>query len=389
MGGALRACFLIPGLPKPRDHAGDLAVLLAEREGFDVVLALTEGVPPGAEAVAFGDATAVPVAAAASGEPFDIAIATTWQGTAQLFTVPAARYAFWPDGLAFRRLESWQPERFAAQLAYDLPVDFLATGAWLAAELAELRPDARCVLVPRPLVPTGPAFKARPPHDGPLRVVVDDRYALEPAASDERAVVAAVQAAGVELDVQVLEPGDGVTERAVKLAGADVVLHLSPVDGVLGTPLDGFGADATCLVAPAADAGDLVRHDENGLLADPGDVRGTARRLETLARDRELLARLRAGARETVRGWPSPADAADALAAGLEQLVATEPDPATRWPVRLMGDAIGGAAIFKQEVETLNGEVRRLEGDRTYKAAVAVRETLRPSRLRRLLRRAR
>ena len=383
MGGALRACFLTPGLPAAGDPVGDLVRLLAARDGFDVLVALTEGVPPGSGELRFGDAAAVPVDAVSGA--FDIAVATTWQSTAHLFAIDAARHAFWTDGLAFRRLGSWQPERFAAQLAYDLPVDFVATGAWLAEELAALRPDARCVVVPRGLTPA-PATE-RP--DGPLRVVVDDRHAADPASSDERAAVAEAQAAGATLDLVTLDAGDAPPERAAKLAGADVVLMLSPVDGVLGSPLEGFAAGATCVVAPAGDAGDLVRHDENGLVADPDDVRGTARWLVTLDRDRASLARLQAGARDTAAAWPTVEDAAEALARGLEELVATEPPAASRWPVRLMGDAIGGAAVFGQELAAANAEVHRLHGDPAYRKAVAVRDKVRGSRLAPILRRLR
>jgi hypothetical protein len=330
--------------------------------------------------------------------------------TAHLFAVPAARYAFWVDRLAWRAMGTWQAERFAAQLAYDLPVDFLATGDWLAAELRDLRPDARCFVVPRgvdPQVFSGAAPGAAPggslaavvasdaiapasaaavasgaiaPAAGrtPLRVVVDDRHAADPAASDERAAVAA--AAG-PLDVVYLEAGDAARDRAAKLARADVVLMLSPVEGALGGPLEGFLAGATCIVAPAPDAADLVRHDENGIVADPDDVRGTARWLDQLAADPARLVRLRRGAQETGSAWPSTATAADRLFAALEQVVAEPPPARSEWPVRLMGDAIGGAAVFRQEIAAMTAEVNRLRGDQAYQTAVAVRERFRSARL--------
>ena len=234
---------------------------------------------------------------------------------------------------------TWQAERFAAQLAYDLPVDFLATGDWLAAELRDLRPDARCVVVPRGVDPQvfsaggsarRPAARcparSRPTRSRPpagataLRVVVDDRHAEDPSSSDERAVVARRQSLATcrqRRTSTYLERGDGAADRAAKLAGADVVLMLSPVDGALGGPLEGFVAGATCVVASAPDAADLVRHDDNGIVADPDDVRGTARWLDQLARDPEHLARLRLGARETAASWPTPDDAAERLAAAL------------------------------------------------------------------------
>jgi hypothetical protein len=406
MRGALRVCFLTAGVPAADRPPGDL---IRRLPGHDVTVALTHGVPPGSAEVALGAARAVAVSDAAAGEPFDIAVATDWGTTAELFTIPAARYAFWADRLAFRAMGTWQAERFAAQLAYDLPVDFVATGDWLAAELAELRPDARCLVVPRAVdrevfggagvgaapggsLPGAVATDAVAPAAGAtaLRVVVDDRWRDDPSGSDERAAVAqAIEALASDasagdapsIEVSYLERGDDAPARAAKLAGADVVLMLSPVDGALGGPLEGFVAGATCIVASAPDAADLVEHDVNGLVADPDDVRGVARRLELLARDPALLARLRAGARTTGASWPTPDDAAARLAEALERLVAEPPPDATRWPVRLMGDAIGGAAVMRQEIAALTAEINRLRGDDAYRTAVAVRAKLQSPRL--------
>ena len=401
---ALQVCLLTSGLPAADSPVGEHARRLAGRDGIDLTVALTDGVPPGSAELALGAARASGVADVA-GRSFDIAIATDWTTTAHLFGVTARRHAFWVDHLAWRRMGTWQAERFAAQLAYDLPVDFIATGEWVAAELRDLRPDARCVVVPRgvdPQVFSGAAIGSAPGGSLPgavatdaiapaagataLRVVVDDRHADEPASSGERAVIGAVES---EVEVSYLERGDAASDRAAKLAGADVVLMLSPVDGALGGPLEGFVAGATCVVSSAPDAADLVRHDVNGIVADPDDVRGTARWLDQLARDPERLARLRLGARETASTWPTTDDAADRLAAALEQLVGEDPPAQSQWPVRLMGDAIGGAAVFRQEIAALTGEVHRLHGDEAYQTAVAVRAKLRSPKLAPLRRLAR
>ena len=80
-------------------------------------------------------------------------------------------------------------DRAAAQLAYDLPVDFIAAADWVRSELAELRPEARCVTV-RSGVDRAQFTGRRAAASGRLRVVIDDRHAADPAASDERAAVA-------------------------------------------------------------------------------------------------------------------------------------------------------------------------------------------------------
>ena len=289
------------------------------------------------------------VATSAPGGEFDIAVATDWRSTAHLFAVDAKRHAFWVDHFAHRRMGTWQAERFAAQLAYDLPVDFIAAAPWVRDTLAALRPDARTLLVTtgvRPLESDGLRFDESARGEGsdpsPLRVALAGD-------GDERAAF------------------DAMEERAelVPLAGgADVVVMLSSVDGVLDAPLAGFRAGATAVVGPAHDAADLVRHGENGLVADADDVRGAARWLDHLARDRELLSRLQAAAREAGEAWPSWEDSAKEMAAALERLVSEDPPPQSGWPVRLMGDAIGGAAVFRQELATLTGEVHRVQAER-------------------------
>ncbi|HEV2061857.1 MAG TPA: hypothetical protein VGR12_03310, partial [Solirubrobacteraceae bacterium] len=113
----MRVLFLIPSLPAP-------APIAEYARRLDAVVA-TE--PPGDEV--------------------DVAVATDWTTTARLFEVPAQRHAFWVDHFAHRRMGTWQAERFAAQLAYDLPVDFIAAAPWVRDTLADLRPEARTVLV--------------------------------------------------------------------------------------------------------------------------------------------------------------------------------------------------------------------------------------------------
>lgn len=345
----MRVCLLTPALPAPEPVA-EYARLLAARH--DVVTALTERPPPAdvAGTVAVGEVV--------GGEPFDVAMAMDWTATAHLFAVPARRHVFWVDHFAHRRLGTWQAERFAAQLAYDLPVDFVAAAPWVRDALAELRPDARCVLATAGVAAaeSGGAAGAEPGGPTPpLRVALASD-------GDERAAFEAME-----------EPAD-----QVELGDApDVVVMLSTVDGALGAPLAGFRAGATAVVGPAHDAADLVEHGENGFVADADDVRGAARFLDLLARDRELLARLQAAALAKGESWPTWERSAEQLEAALEQIVAEDPPAQAAWPVRLMGDAIGAAAVVRQEFAALRGEVDRARAGDPRPPLVKLREGLR------------
>ena len=97
----------------------------------------------------------------------------------------------------------------------------------------------------------------------------------------------------------------------------DVVLKLSSVEGMFGPPLEGFHRGATCVVTPVTGHDEYVEHGWNGMLVDWEDLLGTARQLDLLARDRELLHFLRTNALETARAWPSWEQSSQFMAAAL------------------------------------------------------------------------
>ena len=111
---------------------------------------------------------------------------------------------------------------------------------------------------------------------------------------------------------------------------SDVVLKLSRVEGMFGPPLEGFHMGATCVVTPVTGHDEYVEHGENGLVVDWDDLRGTARALDLLARDRALLHRLRWGALATARGWPSWEQQGTVMAAALAAIASRAPPPGRR-----------------------------------------------------------
>jgi glycosyl transferase family 1 len=376
----VKVCLLSPGLPgsDPADAVGRHVRALAYRDGVQVTLALTEHRPGGARGAALGAAGAVAVEAAIERGPYDVAVATEWTTTARLFELPTTRHAYWVDQLAHHRIGAWDAERIAAQLSYDLPVDFLAASEAVAAELADLRPEARCLVVRNGVDKAAFAAAGDTPSDGPLRVVAVELGEDDPGRSW---AADALAQAGAPTEVRSLPLGAAAPARAAAYRGADVVLMLSTVDGVLGAPLEGMHCGATCIVMPVGEADELVRHGENGIVAEPDDVRGVARWLDHLARDREWLGRLRQEATATARAWPSWPAATEALAGALQRLVAEPPPDAARWPLRLMADAMAGVAVFRNDHFVLTGELERVRADEAYRAAAALRERMKSPRL--------
>jgi hypothetical protein len=344
---------------------------LAADHGLEVTLALTDP-PAGGTPSRLGRARVMPIAAAL-GERYDVAVATSWRAAVRLFEVDAACHASHVERLEHDHMGAWQAERIAAAISYDLPVDFLAASERVAGALAQLRPDARCLLVR-----SGVAKEVFVPGagggGGPLRVVAATGEAA-------RAIVDAVTAPH---EVETIAPGAGASARAASLAGADVALVLDDERAAR----EATHAGAACVATIEG----VVAHDADGLVTTPGDAAGAARALDLLARDRELLGRLRAGALRAAQGAPTIEEATAAMARALERLVAEPAGEDARWPVRLMADATAAAALFHNELHAYALELERVRGDEAYVLATRARELLeRPpyARARRLLRAAR
>ena len=360
----MRVCLVSPTPPgaAPEDVAGRRARALAGREGVELTVALTEA-PAAGGAVALDDVLA---------EDFDVALAAHWLGTVRLAEVRAPRRALLADHLAHERLGPWQADRIAARLAYDLPLALVAVGRELAAILRAERPDADVAEVPAATpdeAALGPVVATPPAHDpaAPVRVLALALREADPGAGWAGAALGRVAAPH---EARTLAPDAPAAARAEAYAWADVVLHLSPVDGVLERPLEAARAGATAIVVPATGADELVLHGETGLLAEPDDVDGIARAVDLLAADRDLLGRLRAGALAAAAARPTAAAAAAALQEALEGLPER---PGAAWPARLMGDAVAGVALYAQELHVLGARLRELEAD----PAVAVGRRLR------------
>jgi hypothetical protein len=139
----------------------------------------------------------------------------------------------------------------------------------------------------------------------------------------------------------------------------DVVLKLSSVEGMFGPPLEGFHRGATCVVTPVTGHDEYVEHGWNGLLTDWDDLRGTARQLDLLARDRKLLHFLRSNAIETARAWPSWAQSSQFMAGAL-LAIRREPAPASHAAsARLLADLRGGIEIYNAQLRERTDFARR------------------------------
>ncbi len=334
---ALSVCFILGrlgpsgGVRTVLEHARRLG----DEHGIEVAVAV------GDESREPGPGPPVISMASARTRNWDLAVCTWWRTAFDLFSVPARRRVYFVQQFDERLYRPGDLERLGAALTHDLPVAFVTEAAWIADLLAELRPEAACHHVPNGVdKDLFPPPAETPERDGALRVTVEGSPNLWYKGVAES--VGVLSRVGVPLVTTLVSPEpvppaigrafDRVigpvahTEMPALYADTDVVLKLSRVEGVFTPPLEGFHLGATCVVWPVTGHDEYVRHGHNGAVVDFDDVQGTAGWLDLLSRDRALLRRLRAGALETARAWPSWETSASAMAVALAE-IATAPAP--------------------------------------------------------------
>jgi O-antigen biosynthesis protein len=228
----------------------------------------------------------------------------------------------------------------------------------------------------------------QPRRDGPLRILVEGYRGISFKGVDE--AVAAVGAMQEPHHLTAVIPdraveGDVVADTVVGAipqgelarlyAHTDVVLKLSRIEGMFGPPLEGFHCGATCVVTPVTGHEEYISHGWNGLVTEWDDLRGTARLLDLLARDRRYLHFLRANAVETARAWPSWEQSSAFMAASLRAIL-REPPPDPRGPGTLLAsEAQAATAALGTElaaVERELTELRWLERRASFRALLRI-----------------
>lgn len=209
--------------------------------------------------------------------------------------------------------------RLVRRAAKHLPAAVIANSH---ATLATLPPLAHSAVVASP-VPATEGRGARPA--GPLRVgivgriapwkgqhVFLDAFARAFAKGDERAVVVGAPLFGEdEYAAELAQRADalGLDGRVEftgfsdapenELARLDVLVHASVVPEPFGLAVaEGLAAGIPVVAARAGGPAEMIEHDVDGLLYEPGDADALAAELLRLAGDDELRARIGATARE-------------------------------------------------------------------------------------------
>lgn len=352
-------CFVLPdgrrsgGTDVARAHAEGLR----RDHGVEAELVQVDGEPVSLD----GGVPVLSVADAAS-RRYDLAVATWWQTIPALSRLNAAREVTFLQSFEQRFYEDTAPlERLSAECTLAMSVDFIAVAGWIRDLLAELRDGARCWVV-RPGIDKDRFTAEREiRRDGPLRVLVEGQPSL-PFKGVAEAVAAIarmrepVHTTLVGLDVSEadslpldrVESGLDPDGMAALYRDSDVLVKLSRVEGLGLAPIEGFHSGLPCVVTPFTGHAEYARHRENAMVVGFDDPVGTAATLDELARDRSLLERLSAGARETAAGWPSRAESTSALHTAIGEILGAEPpqaDEALLLRTLALGTELGRAQV--------------------------------------------
>lgn len=379
------------------EHARRLSLL----DGWDVTLVLVrEDEAPSWHGYEHLPHLHVRSRADALADRFDVAVATWWETVFTLFELTAGRYAYFVQSLEDRFYLDDQAERLGASLTLDLPLAFITEARWIAETLGAWRPDAPCHLVRNGINKDifAPLERVEPAVSGPLRVLVEGSPGVWHKRVSEAVAAARLMEEPSQLTVVSGDPAaiagvdaDRVVgplshrEMATLYGEHHVVLKLSTVEGMSGPPLEGFHRGATCVITPVTGHEEYVEHGFNGLIVDWDDIRGTARQLDRLARDRRLLHFLRTNALETARSWPDWHQASQFMAAALVAIVRTPPPAPAPAAARLTADLragleaytrhLGERADFARRALRYERPIRKVQGTRSWQVALRVRHS--------------
>lgn len=287
-------------------------------------------------------------------ESFDVVVATWWETAMSLFRLRARRYAYFVQLLEDSHYPPGMPERLGFQLTLGMPVRFVTEAGWIRDFLRAVQPGNEPLYVRNGIDKEIFAFRSpiEAAPSGPLRIVIEGNVDLPRKATPH--ALAAVELMRRPRHVTLVtgaRPTHSVpgadeelagltqTELAAVFARSHVLLKLSRAEGMFGPPLEAFHMGCTCVVNPVTGHDEYVAHLTNGLVVDWDDPLGTARALDLLATDRWLLHRLRLGALDTARGWPSWRQASSFMALALRR-IAEEPAPDPAIAGRRMGSGI-------------------------------------------------
>lgn len=329
----MRVCFVLGSLAS---LTGGNAVALAHARaagatGWSVTVTALQASTLPDSAAAWPGVRFVALDEAIRAGRYDVVVATFWRTVYALPEFDTARWLYFVQSIETRFVPKRRPlERAAADMTYMVDMPVVTTGAWMADFLRDRfgRDPALAPVFVDPDVhgPAGAALAAREP--GRVRVLVEGPLKMR-LKNVPRSVALARRSKAHEVwlmtqsDVPFYPGVDRLLTRvpagktAAVYRSCDVVLRLSFVEGVSLVALEMMACGGTVVSSDVTGHEDYMRNGLNGLVVPMDDEDAAVASLDRLVEHPSLLARLRAGALETMRTRPTPEQATARFLAAL------------------------------------------------------------------------
>ena len=270
----------------------------------------------------------------ASQHQFDLGIFTWWATLFYADKIQAAQFLYFIQSIESRfYLENETFMRDLVDRTYQLGLPVITEAQWIQAYLQK-HYQSRCQLVRNGILKSvynteGEVLAAKSTQQ--LRILVEGPVDVH--FKNVPRTIALCQQANVGeiwlLTSTAIASYPGVTRifSQVPIAdvpaiyrSCDVLVKLSYVEGMFGPPLEIFHCGGTAIVYAVTGHDEYIAHDVNALVAKKDDEASVVQYLKCLHEDRNLLARLCAGAKATAEQWSDWSQSSHMFAQALEKI---------------------------------------------------------------------
>lgn len=286
---------------------------------YDVTLAVQE--PITLQMLSWHDLIAqlrcIPIEVAKA-ERFDLVIATWWKTALELGSFNSDRFGYFVQSIESKFYSSSEkPLQNLVDSTYALPVNFATEATWIKEYLLRNH-GQRATLIKNGIrkdVYTVEGDCLSKKTNGRPRILIEGPFGVP--FKNTALSICLAKKAGFD-DIWVLTGSDvswipGVAkvfsripmnQTAKIYRSCDILLKLSTVEGMFGPPLEMFHCGGTAVVFDVSGHDEYIVDGLNACVIKQGDLNGVVNKLKELLADRNLITRLKDGAKTTAKSWP-------------------------------------------------------------------------------------
>lgn len=283
----------------------------------------------------------VPIIAATSKQKYlleniDILVATHWTTAFFMDLLPAKRKIFFVQSDERRFNPDDEDEKRSIEAAYLMNCEYMTEAIWIQRWLEEefghyahYVPNGIDLSVFHKTEPVKP--KGKKPRillEGAIDVWFKGMQDAYDAIKDLDAEIWIVSCegkpkAGWRYDA--FFEGVPIEEMKRIYSSCDILLKMSRVEGFFGPPMEAMACGCAVVVGKVSGFDEYIRHGENALAVEMGDITAAKRAVQSLIDDKDLRLRCIEGGYKTVKEWSW-----DRSIDMLEKVLAREPDQMSR-----------------------------------------------------------